>query len=102
MAEHDNGPLSIRTGRWRYIYNPDNVTTVCHPRGDYYKIDTEELYDVLNDPDEQDNVIDDHPDVSSALRQDLLASYPVADEGREPIMADESALEELRALGYLV
>ena len=93
--------LTIRTDRWRYIYNPDNV----HPRSitkEYkYRIDTEELYDIRKDPMEQNNVVKDHPDVAAGLREKLLANYPAEKNDQKTIRADKETMKRLKAMGYM-
>lgn len=101
LAEHDDGLLTIRTPRWRYIYNPDKVATKCNPKGDYYVVEEAELYDHEVDPLEWENVVETYPEISDSLKKELLQKYPL-DEGKEAVLADEETLDELRALGYLI
>lgn len=93
--------LSIRTRKWRYIYNPDNI----HPQSIKpiykYKIDEEELYDLEKDPGEVNNIVAQHPDIVEELRKKMLALYPSGKGNKEAIKADEETLEQLRALGYI-
>jgi len=49
--------FSIRTDSWKFISNTYN--------------NTEELYDLKNDPAEDNNIIDSNPDITSKLRQEL-------------------------------
>lgn len=65
------------------------------------------LYDLAADPDEQENLIDAHPDITRRLVGRLLAwrqaqppfmSAPEADE----LTFDRQQLDELRELGYIV
>jgi arylsulfatase A-like enzyme len=97
----DDGILSIRSGRWHYIYNPMNVTPHCLPYGDYYRIRGEELYDLAADPLESKNVVAEYPAIAEELRGELLSKYPHS-SGTKPIIAGNESLERLRSLGYLV
>jgi hypothetical protein len=64
-----------------------------------------ELYDVLADPMETTNVIDQHPDVAERLRwalEDILdATGPVAPPPGQAPRYTEEQLRQLRALGYI-
>jgi len=94
--------LSIRTKEWRYIYNPNDVTPICLPKGDYYKVAKEELYNIQKDPGETLNIVEKNPKVAEMLREKLLRLYPKGNDSSKTIRASEEALEELRSLGYLV
>ena len=65
----------------------------------------EELYDLRNDPGEQDNLIDDD-DVTArpfraALRSYLKSARELAPTADGDVVPDEKLLEELRSLGYV-
>ena len=51
-------PLTVSNAQWQLI---------ASPRGH-----VSELYDLENDPDQQRNVVDEHPDVASRLQHQLL------------------------------
>jgi len=94
--------LSIRTRRWRYIYNPSEVPTFCLPAGPHFKVAREELYDHDADPLEQRNVVAAHPEVAAELQRELLANYPVDNEARPARKTqDPETLESLKSLGYI-
>ncbi len=96
------GPVfTVRSNTWRYIYNPTQTIPQCSPRGGFYRVEEEELYDVMADPLEQLNVIKEHPEIAKELRGVLLEKFPVLNAAKKPVMADEQELEQLRALGYL-
>lgn len=92
--------VSLRTERWRYVYNPGDTTPFCIPLGDYYDVEPEELYDHASDPDEARNVVAEYPGVTAALRAEVESSYH-SDRRAPPIRADRAAKERLRALGYI-
>lgn len=93
--------LSLRTDRWRYVYNPGDTTPECVPRGGYFRVATEELYDQQVDPLDQRDVIDLHPEVARRLREKAARVY--RGERRGPaIHANPETIENLRALGYIV
>ncbi|MCP4263018.1 MAG: sulfatase-like hydrolase/transferase [Planctomycetes bacterium] len=50
--------LAIRDGNWKLLMNPDHSRI--------------ELYDIVKDPTELDNVVDRHPDIAKKLSQQLL------------------------------
>ena len=103
---------SIRTPKWRYVYNPKNLHPICMRNNTggvtgkhYYPIEEEELYNIAQDPDETTNVVSQYPEVASSLREELLRRYKpnkLLNETGAPIEADEETKEELRALGYVV
>jgi len=94
--------LSIRTARWRYIYNPKGVSPYCLPAKGHYPIDAEELYDHRSDPQELENVVHLHPQVVARLRKELLQRYPPMDGGSAPLETDDpETLDRLKALGYI-
>lgn len=79
--------LAVRTHDWKYIERD------ARP----------ELYDLNADPDEQDNVVDDHPDVVTefeALLDDHRAAVDATAEDIGSVEMDESVKERLRELGY--
>ena len=90
---------TVRTARWRYVANPEELTPTCVPSGDYYAVAREELYDVAADPREQRNVIADHPDVARTLAERTQEGGAAADAA--PLPVDPNLKEELKALGYL-
>jgi arylsulfatase A-like enzyme len=85
---------SIRTEEWRYVR--DEAT------------DSEELYRIDDDPDQQRSRIDEFPDVhrkfATRLDNHLSASHRSAGEGTAVAskdIADEDTEERLKDLGYL-
>lgn len=102
LGEYEKDMFTIRTHEWRYIYNPKNITPYGYPEGDYYRVDMEELYNHLIDPNEMVNVVTKYPDIAASLRKELLNSYkPLTEEIVPSKKADEKTLEQLRSLGYL-
>ncbi len=79
--------FAYRDHRWKYIRRP---------RG-------EELYDLTEDPDEQNNLIDEEPDVLEEFRQAVDEHDQTIDDTHvdvEHIEMDESVKQQLRDLGY--
>jgi len=76
----------VRHGRWKYIHklNP-------------------ELYDVVADPGELQNLAESRPEVVAEMRarlQSLIEAAPAAPEGAQVSM-DAATLQQLHALGYV-
>jgi len=82
--------MSLRTKKWTYIMN--------HNRPD-------ELYDRINDPKEQNNVIEKRPLVAQKLKEELEDFIALTSEGKprvvEKVHIDEELKEQLKSLGYL-
>jgi hypothetical protein len=55
---HKSPMLANRDGNWKLLMNPDRSRV--------------ELYDIVNDPTELDNVADQHPDIVKKLSRQLL------------------------------
>ena len=65
---------------------------------------TQELYDLIHDPEERYNVALEHPEVAARLRQLLeprLEVFVQNLEGEMPERLSSEQLEALRALGYV-
>lgn len=79
---------SYRDDRWKLIERPDNV----------------ELYDIRIDPDEQENVSQDHPDVVEELAT-IIDSYrqkaAQTDEQLDSVAIDGEVQDRLEQLGYM-
>jgi len=109
---------AIRRGRWKLLWNwherpaPVDAWSVTRlPKRDAFwrnkrKVEWE-LYDLSVDPDEQSNVIDQHPEVVVQLKPALIrwvASAPRSDRhwARRPSdrPEDEGVRKQLRDLGY--
>jgi arylsulfatase A-like enzyme len=90
---------SIQDEQWKLVRVPDDYYQSIMQGVEY------ELYDVLADPMETNNVADDHPEVVERLRwalEDVMdATGPVAPPpGQAPRYTDEQ-IRQLRALGYI-
>ncbi len=96
---------SVRTSKWRLVLNP-NQARVQAGRGEAgrscYMVGKAELYDLRVDPNEQVNVISQHPEVAAELTEMLRAWHQTTPE-TEPGdgSVHEETLRELRALGYV-
>lgn len=98
--EIDEAIYTLRTDRWRYVYNPRELTPQCLPKGDFYAVEREELYDLQSDPGERNNVVAEHPEVVGELRRTMREKLKQSPTGAA-VAFDESLREELEALGYL-
>jgi arylsulfatase A-like enzyme len=94
--------LSLRSGRWRYVYNERAVVPVCQPDGSRYPIPVEQLFDLAADPGETRDRSAELPAVAAELRRELLDRYGPRGPSPPPLRAtDKETIERLRALGYV-
>jgi len=84
------GIFSLRTKEWTYITNQKRA---------------HELYDRINDPKEQNNIIEKRPFVAQKLKKELEDFIALTSEGKpqvaEKVDIDEELKEQLKSLGYL-
>ncbi len=82
--------MSLRTKKWTYIMKPNGP---------------DELYDRINDPKEQNNIIEKRPLVAQKLKKELEDFIALTSEGKpqvaEKVDIDEELKEQLKSLGYL-
>lgn len=83
--------LGFRTNRWKYLYDG--------------KTDEQYLYNLANDPDEMNDVSDQHPDTIERFRERLNDRFARIKQTSEDVEVpdiddDEGVEERLRALGY--
>jgi arylsulfatase A-like enzyme len=107
-AYSELGPYiqSIRTDRWHYIYNPRQLSSPGSRGEDtgrkgIFSIAREELYDLLEDPEQKHNVVGDHPGVAAELRDRVLVWRGSDKEHYRAHDLSAKTREELRALGYI-
>ena len=94
--------LSLRTDRYRYVYNANGVAPQCSPNGGRYPIGVEQLFDLAADPGETRDRAGELPAVAADLRRELLGRYGSRGPSPPPLRAtDKATLEHLRALGYV-
>ncbi|MGH9464750.1 MAG: sulfatase [Thermoanaerobaculia bacterium] len=101
FAEHTNVPREskgLRTRRWKLI--------LSYPRGREDRAAYEvELYDLLQDPAEQQNLAGERPDLVARLRTRLetlrRSGEAVPFEAEVPADIDPALRQELEALGYV-
>jgi arylsulfatase A-like enzyme len=83
----------LRTDRHKYIYTPFSHNPVA------------ELYDLVNDPQERNNVIDEHPEVAARLHAECTTiakeSHPAVGESGMSIEDEAVLADRLRQLGYM-
>jgi len=82
--------MSLRTKEWTYIINQDGP---------------DELYDRINDPKEQNDIIEKRPIIAQKLKEELEDFIVLTSEGKsqvtEEVHIDEKLKERLKSLGYL-
>ena len=102
-SQFENRILTIRTDRWKYIYNPENyrILALTSPQEKYVKIHQEELYDIVQDPQERKNLASSHREIAQQLRQQLLSWNKSLGHRRiEKQTVHKELLQKLKALGY--
>jgi choline-sulfatase len=80
------------------------VRTINNRSYQFIEAPKPELYDLRSDPEEKQNLIADQPAVASVLHQqltDLVLRYAPHDSPSDGVQLDASAVEKLRALGYM-
>ncbi len=92
----------IRTDRWHYVYNPEEITPVCRPKGDHFEVSRTELYDHAKDSREEHNVAIEHADLIADLQRELLEAFGRQSDYEPAERADLRVIEQLKAMGYLV
>lgn len=99
---------SLRTNEWHYIYNPTGFFPDCDPfrfatdeRKNGYVIQKEELYDVVSDPLERNNVISAQPRIADSMRSRTQVWVSQDKKTYRQTEPDQKTQEELRALGYI-
>jgi len=81
------GEKSALTGReWKYVYWSEGPDV---------------LYDLVADPLETRNVLQEHPDVAEAMRLRIIARLRDGRSAEDEFEPSPEHLEELRALGYV-
>ncbi len=93
---------AIRSPGWFYVENPRGYMPRSIPKEGEYVIAERELYDLGGDPDEQTNVLAEHPDVADKLAKALRAWKDdlISVDATEQDLTDEDRAR-LEALGYL-
>jgi arylsulfatase A-like enzyme len=89
VSRFDRALKMIRTDRYKYIQGSD---------------ERYELYDLVQDPEEKNNIIDENPGIANSLNQHLIDwsnSFKAASLPDEAPEFDEEVKARLRALGYL-
>ncbi len=82
--------MSLRTKEWTYIMNENQP---------------DELYDRINDPKEQNNMIEKRPLIAQKLKEELEDFIALTSKGKQQVVEkvdiDEELKEQLKSLGYL-
>lgn len=104
-AEWKNKVLSIRTDKWRYVYNPTGYCPLANNVSPFI-IEKEELHAVTDDYQDMDNLMSLRPDVARDLKKILFAwknfkrwnsVYDTSADEKIP----KDIKEHLKSLGYL-
>lgn len=104
---------AIRTDRYKYIRALSKEDAVCK-ECDVIHGGTEELYDLKRDPEEKDNIVEEHTDIAKKLTEKLFewVSFVNSEKGKKTLPKtkktqtcdseeDEKLIaERLRELGY--
>jgi len=105
FGERSRKIFVTRTPQWKFIYNPENYHSTCvRTKGDMgegFIVQAEELYDLVNDLRETNNVVDQYPATADSLREQLLNWAEQNKTVRAPQKLTKEAEERLRALGYI-
>ncbi len=94
---------AIRDGRWKYVFNPDEVHPSLNPLASYkasYFIGKEELYDLATDPGERHNKIDEEPDRAEEFRKQLTAWAEKKEAAGSSAEWTLESIVQLVVLGY--
>ena len=101
--------LAVRDGEWKLIVKtpPSKQHIEDRPDWSLYRPGTTfELYNLMRDPRETENLIESHPEVALRLEGKLLAwkrrtdAAAAAQKAGTPPPLDDATREALRALGY--
>lgn len=115
FSEWRDKMLAIRTDTHRYVFNP----TEHHPRrvdkrsikrygiskDSLYVVEKEELFDIVLDRGEHENILGEHPETVHKLRSMLMRwreTYGWELSGGSGPAVDEDLIRELEALGYVL
>jgi arylsulfatase A-like enzyme len=85
LGKIDRGCKCIRNTALKYIWSPLK----------------EELYDLLDDPSEEKNIAEQHPEMVTSLKERLQKTVDIEYFGSEEFREKEEMLNRLRALGYI-
>lgn len=92
-------------GRYKYLFNPRGACPVKPPFmkvGGSFDYEKEELYDIKNDPTEQNNIVFENEDVAREMRKKLL-DWIYLDQHQRSMKSSQTGdgtLEAIQALGY--
>jgi arylsulfatase A-like enzyme len=70
LIEHAGG-LAIRTAQWKYIEQSNGQRKTKETNTELGNDTVGQLYDLLADPGEKNNVVKEHPEVVTKMKQEL-------------------------------
>jgi len=85
LGETDLGSKCIRTDTYKYIWSPQR----------------EELYNLHDDPSEENNIQPQHPEIVQSLKEQLRQAVDMSYFGPAEFREKQEMLNRLRALGYI-
>lgn len=94
---------TVLSGDWKLVVNPDKLTPFCFGGGpaDLYPIEALELYNLAEDPFEQENLSTQHPARVAELQTLIRQRFAGLAQRTERQDIPEELKEELRSLGYV-
>ncbi len=90
--------VAVRSDDWCYVYRDNRRRNTDYPEGE-----PQELYDLQADPDQQHNVLDEHPEVVERLHAEVERHVEFVESTDEEVEAVETTAEieqRLEDLGY--
>ena len=86
---------------WLHLMGPHKPYALPEEFPEMFRIESEELYDLERDPTEQQNLIEEQPDMAARLRDKLLLWIETKTQTAGTAdLSDEETLRQLEALGY--
>jgi arylsulfatase A-like enzyme len=103
-GEVEDRMVVLRTPRYKYVWNPESHAIPLEPghggEGLALAPDTEELYDLIEDPGELRNLAQALPELAAELREEARSLMKEPDWPHRAQEIDPELRERLRALGY--
>jgi len=108
FAEWQDKMATVRTERWRYVWNPSDIrpdgepyATVQDERREGYYIPTAALYDRVKEATESTNLLDSNPKEASRLHAMIGEWTSQLNWTYRPSGIGQDQLQEIQGLGYV-